>query len=322
MILNMLAKQSSVRRSNSAVTLVLSRWNSLNRIRYDGGKSRESCGFDGWLWAMVSSSSGRCNLILWGLLGGKSTGAIRREGSIQLSTAQRQALECIITETEEFIPKTWKHWWWRLIKMPSIHHSVSTSNATRALESCSFPSTFWIFPSFPEQTFQESADAVVKWYCSKCFCWEQHLSFQMDEGPCSPCGVWFLISVSRQWCKLTRLQRTIYLCLQHGSREPLKGQTEGSSGNNDAEQIMTQHNIVAWKWLSYHQGYHMSGNIVTAIWKTSTPPSEGTYFTRMSCSTWAWLRLLDVLRSSAYVNAPISRFIDLTLAAHLFQDWF
>lgn len=36
----------------------------------------------------------------------------------------------------------------------------------------------------------------------------------------------------------------------------------------------------------YHQGYHIMGNIVTVIWKTSTPSSEGT---RKSCSTWAWL---------------------------------
>lgn len=70
-------------------------------------------------------------------------------------------------------------------------------------------------------------DVVVKWYCSKCFCWEQHLSFPMDEGLCSPCGLWFLISVSRQWCELTRLQRTIYLSLQHSSGELLKGSNWG-----------------------------------------------------------------------------------------------
>lgn len=74
-----------------------------------------------------------------------------------------------------------------------------------------------------------SGDAVVKWHCSKRFCWEQHLSFQMDGGPCPPCGVWFLISVSRQCCKLTRLQRTIYLSLQHSSGELLKGSNWGQS---------------------------------------------------------------------------------------------
>lgn len=51
----------------------------LNHIRYDGGKSCESCGFDGWLCATVSSSSGRCNLILRSLWGGGNMGAIRRK---------------------------------------------------------------------------------------------------------------------------------------------------------------------------------------------------------------------------------------------------
>lgn len=95
-----------------------------------------------------------------------------------------------------------------------------------SVSSLSFTNTFWIFPS-SSQTFQWCTDAVVKWYCSKCFCWEQRFSFQMDGGPCSPCGVWFLISVSRQWCKLTGLQRTIYLSLQHSSGELLKGSNRG-----------------------------------------------------------------------------------------------
>ncbi len=70
--------------------------------------------------------------------------------------------------------------------------------------------------------------------------------------------------------------RSIWVC-STAQGNYCRGQTEGSAGNNDTEQIMTQYNTVAWKWLSYHQGYHMSGNIMTAIWKTSTPPSGQTH---------------------------------------------
>lgn len=61
-----------------------------------------------------------------------------------------------------------------------------------------------------------------------------------------------------------------------------RGQTEGSTGNNNTKLIMTQCNTVAWKWVPYHQGYHMAGNTVTVMWKSSTPPGEETH------EVWIW----------------------------------
>lgn len=124
------------------------------------------------------------------------------------------------------ISKTWKHWHWWLIKTSSIHNSISASNILQVIPSCLFLNTFRNFLN-SSQTFQLSPVTVVKLYCSKCFCREQHISFQMDGGPCWPCGVWFLISVIRQWCKLTKLQRTICPSLQHSSGELLKGSVWG-----------------------------------------------------------------------------------------------
>lgn len=101
--------------------------------------------------------------------------------------------------------KTWKQWQWRFVKTPSIHYLVLTSNTIKFVR--------MHLLEFPLHSAYSRGDAVVKWYCSKCFC--------------SPCGLWFLISVSRQWCKLTRLQGTIYLSLQRSSGDLLKGSNWG-----------------------------------------------------------------------------------------------
>lgn len=58
------------------------------------------------------------------------------------------------------------------------------------------------------------------------FCREQHPSFQMDDGPYSSCGVWFLIFVGRQWYKLTRHQRTIYLHYSSGEEVSVRASQE------------------------------------------------------------------------------------------------
>lgn len=108
-----------------------------------------------------------------------------------------------------------------------------------------------------------------------------------------------------------------------------RGQTEGSAGNNDTEKIMTQYNTVAWKWLSYHQGYHMSGNVVTAIWKTSTPPSEETHdegdrgpnqglwllspISYIHFRNWSRLFMASIDRSNNYTVAIKATFTEHTL---------
>lgn len=163
---------------------------------------------------------------------------------------------------EEFITKRWKHWQWRFIKTPHIHHSVSTLETTQLHPSSSFLSTFWIFPSY-SKTFQQSADAVVKWYCSKLFAENNTSHFRwMVVRVCPVVHDFLSLSAGSGVSSPGFRGLSIWVC-STAQGNCWRGQTEGSAGNNNTGQIMTQYNTVVWKWLSYHQGYHMLENVVT-----------------------------------------------------------
>lgn len=120
---------------------------------------------------------------------------------------------------------------------------------------------------------------VVKWYCSKAFFAENNTPHfrRMEVHVCPVLHDFLSLSAGSGVSSPGFRGLSIWVC-STAQGNYWRGQTEGSAGNNDTEQIMTQYNTVAWKWLSYHQGYHVSRNILTAIWKTSTPPSDQRHF--------------------------------------------
>lgn len=182
---------------------------------------------------MVSSRSGQCNLIHRSLWGGKAQEQSRekaRPGRPQSSNASSQK--------QEFITRRWKHWWWRFIQTPHIHHSVSTSE-TAHLHPSSFLSTSWIFTS-STQTFQQSADSVVKRYCSKLFAENNTSHFRWMAVRVRPVVHDFLSPSAGSGVSSPDFRGlSIWVC-STAQGNYWRGQTEGSAGNNNMEQIMTQ----------------------------------------------------------------------------------
>lgn len=145
-----------------------------------------------WVWwitisAIVSSGAGPCNMIHWSRWGG-STGRTQNRRWHRLPYNV-----------------------WRATLRFFMHKYSSLKKCNHAAGGlCSAVPTLWLNGSV------QSA-----------FCWEQHLSFQRNEDQRWPCAVWFLISVSRQQCELTKPAGSIRLGLQCSSGELLKGSRRG-----------------------------------------------------------------------------------------------